>query len=166
MVRPMRVLQVLINGRSASASEILAGALHDNRRAQLIGETSTFGKGRIQGVFELSDGAALFITIARYQTPSRAEIDQVGIRPDVKCHVPRETALADLSTPDSDDVLDHLPMELRAAYGSDPEPERLLADQCFVAAGKALSAAVRHPSGLPPARLSAPPLVGQTLVRR
>lgn len=62
-------LTVLINENSASASEILAGALHDNARAELIGRTS-FGKGRMQSVYELDDGSALFVTVAKYQTPS------------------------------------------------------------------------------------------------
>ena len=56
---------VLLNGNSASASEILAGALHDNHRASLIGDP-TYGKGKIQSVFELGDGSALFVTVAKY----------------------------------------------------------------------------------------------------
>ncbi len=57
-------LVVLLNGNSASASEILAGALHDNHRASLIGDP-TYGKGKIQSVFELADGSALFVTVAK-----------------------------------------------------------------------------------------------------
>lgn len=57
-------LVVLVNKHSASASEILSGALHDNGRAMLIGDTPTFGKGRIQSVYELRDGSALFVTVA------------------------------------------------------------------------------------------------------
>ncbi|CAL5229708.1 g13081 [Coccomyxa viridis] len=77
-------LAVLVNGGSASASEILAGALHDNGRATLIGE-KTFGKGKIQSVFELADGSALFVTVAKYRTPNMEDIDQVGIQPDTAC---------------------------------------------------------------------------------
>lgn len=57
-------LAVLVNHNSASASEILAGALRDNHRAVVLGD-KTFGKGKIQSVFELGDGSALFVTVAR-----------------------------------------------------------------------------------------------------
>ncbi|CAH8268962.1 unnamed protein product [Arabidopsis lyrata] len=77
-------LVVLVNEGSASASEILAGALHDNGRAILVGNR-TFGKGKIQSVTELNDGSALFVTVAKYLSPSLHEIDQVGIAPDVQC---------------------------------------------------------------------------------
>ncbi|KAJ3694654.1 hypothetical protein LUZ60_000031 [Juncus effusus] len=77
-------LVVLVNEGSASASEILAGALHDNGRAILVGH-KTFGKGKIQSVTELDDGSALFITVAKYLSPALHEIDQVGITPDVQC---------------------------------------------------------------------------------
>ncbi|GAB2295525.1 Carboxyl-terminal-processing peptidase 3, chloroplastic [Dionaea muscipula] len=77
-------LVVLINEGSASASEILAGALHDNGRAILVGH-KTFGKGKIQLVTELHDGSALFITVAKYLSPALHEIDKVGITPDVQC---------------------------------------------------------------------------------
>ncbi|WOL19283.1 carboxyl-terminal-processing peptidase 2, chloroplastic isoform X1 [Canna indica] len=74
-------LAVLVNKGTASASEILAGALKDNKRAVLFGEP-TFGKGKIQSVFELSDGSGLAVTVARYETPSHTNIDKVGIIPD------------------------------------------------------------------------------------
>lgn len=77
-------LAVLVNEGSASASEILAGALHDNGRAILIGHR-TFGKGKIQSVTELHDGSALFITVAKYLSPALHNIDQVGIAPDIQC---------------------------------------------------------------------------------
>lgn len=77
-------LVVLVNEGSASASEILAGALHDNGRAILVGN-KTFGKGKIQSVTELDDGSALFITVAKYVSPALHDIDQVGIDPDVQC---------------------------------------------------------------------------------
>ena len=74
-------LAVLVNRGSASASEILAGALQDNGRAELVGER-TFGKGLIQSLFNLSDGAGLAVTIAKYETPNHTDINQVGITPD------------------------------------------------------------------------------------
>ncbi|KAL9240125.1 hypothetical protein vseg_014382 [Gypsophila vaccaria] len=77
-------LVILVNEGSASASEILAGALHDNGRAMLVGNR-TFGKGKIQSVTELDDGSALFVTVAKYLSPLRHEIDKVGIAPDVQC---------------------------------------------------------------------------------
>ncbi|KAH7293752.1 hypothetical protein KP509_28G040700 [Ceratopteris richardii] len=77
-------LAILVNGGSASASEILAGALHDNGRAVLIG-SKTYGKGKIQSVTEFGDGSALFVTVAKYLSPAFHEIDQVGIAPDVQC---------------------------------------------------------------------------------
>ncbi|KAJ4957131.1 hypothetical protein NE237_013914 [Protea cynaroides] len=74
-------LAVLVNKGTASASEILAGALKDNKRAVLFGEP-TYGKGKIQSVFELSDGSGLAVTVARYETPAHNDIDKVGVIPD------------------------------------------------------------------------------------
>jgi carboxyl-terminal processing protease len=74
-------LVVLVNQGSASASEILAGALQDNGRAQLVGE-KTFGKGLIQSLFNLSDGSGLAVTIAKYETPNHRDINKLGITPD------------------------------------------------------------------------------------
>jgi carboxyl-terminal processing protease len=74
-------LVVLVNQGTASASEILAGALQDNQRATLIGE-KTFGKGLIQSLFELPDGAGLAITVAKYETPNHKDIHKLGIMPD------------------------------------------------------------------------------------
>ncbi|BAY16369.1 peptidase [Anabaenopsis circularis NIES-21] len=74
-------LVILVNQGTASASEILAGALQDNGRAKLVGET-TFGKGLIQSLFELSDGAGLAVTIAKYETPQHRDINKLGIKPD------------------------------------------------------------------------------------
>ena len=74
-------LAVLVNEGTASASEILAGALQDNRRAILVGDR-TFGKGLIQSLFDLSDGSGLVVTVARYETPAHHNINRRGIRPD------------------------------------------------------------------------------------
>lgn len=74
-------LVILVNKGTASASEILAGALQDNNRGKLVGET-TFGKGLIQSLFELSDGSGLAVTIAKYETPNHRDIHKLGIKPD------------------------------------------------------------------------------------
>jgi carboxyl-terminal processing protease len=75
-------LVVLVDGGSASASEILSGALQDNQRAILVG-TKTFGKGLVQSVRPLGDGSGLAVTIAKYLTPSGRDINKHGIDPDV-----------------------------------------------------------------------------------
>jgi len=74
-------LVVLVNRGTASASEILAGALKDNHRAQILGE-KTFGKGLIQSLFDLSDGSGLAVTVAKYETPDHHDINKLGIAPD------------------------------------------------------------------------------------
>jgi C-terminal peptidase prc len=76
-------LTVLVNKGTASASEVLAGALKDNKRATIIGE-NTFGKGLIQTLVELSDGSAVTVTVSKYQTPSGIDINKKGIDPDVR----------------------------------------------------------------------------------
>lgn len=72
---------VLVNGNSASASEIFAGAMKDTGKAKLVG-TTTFGKGIVQSVIPLSDGAAIKLTVAKYFTPNGNDIHGVGIEPD------------------------------------------------------------------------------------
>jgi carboxyl-terminal processing protease len=76
-------LVVLVNEGSASASEILSGALQDNQRAVLVGQ-KTFGKGLVQSVRGLSDGSGMTVTIAKYLTPSGRDIHKHGIDPDVQ----------------------------------------------------------------------------------
>ena len=76
-------LVVMVDGGSASASEILSGALQDNKRATLVG-TNTFGKGLVQSVRGVGKGAGLAVTIAKYFTPSGRDINHEGIKPDVE----------------------------------------------------------------------------------
>ncbi|BAT52213.1 hypothetical protein NOS3756_11460 [Nostoc sp. NIES-3756] len=76
-------LVILVDKGSASASEILSGALQDNKRAVLVG-TQTFGKGLVQSVRPLDDGSGLAVTIAKYLTPNDRDINKHGIDPDVK----------------------------------------------------------------------------------
>ncbi len=78
-----RPVVVLVNEGSASASEILSGALQDNHRGVLVGQ-KTFGKGLVQSVRGLSDGSGLTVTIAKYLTPSGTDIHKNGIKPDIK----------------------------------------------------------------------------------
>ena len=80
-------LVILVNENTASASEILTGALKDNNRAKVIG-TKTYGKGVIQSVFNLSDGSGLKITTAEYFTPYGKEINKKGITPDLEVKLP------------------------------------------------------------------------------
>jgi carboxyl-terminal processing protease len=73
---------VLINGNTASASEIVAAAIQDYERGPLVGEKS-FGKGSVQLIFDLQDGSAVRVTTAKWLTPDRRELDGIGLTPDV-----------------------------------------------------------------------------------
>jgi carboxyl-terminal processing protease len=91
-------LVVLVDENSASASEILAGALKDNKRATVVG-TQTFGKGTVQSVHSLSDGSGLAVTISRYYPPSGINISQKGIAPDVTINLTQEQQFSLQSNP-------------------------------------------------------------------
>jgi carboxyl-terminal processing protease len=100
---------VLINKGSASASEIVAGALKDRGRAYLVGE-KTFGKGSVQKVYPVGSGAGFRLTTARYYTPSDVNIDQVGIPPD------REVLFPEFSAADAEKLNELLKANTIAAF--------------------------------------------------
>lgn len=123
-------LIVLVDEGSASAAEVVAGALQDRGRATLVGR-QTYGKGTVQHVFELEDGSALKLTLARYHLPSGASIpDRQGLTPDVTVSErPRDAAAAlraevrsiGLSPRQERDLLERIDAALPPAAPADPE---------------------------------------------
>jgi carboxyl-terminal processing protease len=108
-------LSVLVNRGSASGAEIVAGALQDNGRAVIVGET-TFGKGSVQSIVPLSDGRAIKLTTSRYFTPSGRSIQGTGIQPDVRIAAPADG----FGDPQLDVALDALRPQAVPAEGKRP----------------------------------------------
>lgn len=107
---------VLVNRGSASASEIVAAALQDHRRAPVVGER-TFGKGSVQNVYHLSDGSGLRLTIARWLSPQQREINRTGVAPDVE-QAGGEPLIEPEPNPERDAQLRRAIGVLREAVGS------------------------------------------------
>ena len=84
-------LAVLIDHGSASASEIVAGAVQDNKAGKLFGAT-TYGKGCVQSVFHITTNTGVKLTTAMYYTPSGRSIHKVGVKPDVEIELPEKAA--------------------------------------------------------------------------
>ena len=101
-------LAVLINGNSASASEVFAGAIQDYGIGKIVG-TQTYGKGVVQQIFDLDDGTAVKLTIAEYFTPKGRNINGKGITPDTKVEYEK-----DENNPDADNQLDKAVEEVKA----------------------------------------------------
>ena len=136
--RPNWPLVVLVNGYSASAAEIVAGALRDHERAVIVGDR-TFGKGSVQNVIELPDGSALKLTTALYYTPSGHSIQAQGIAPDVEVRQIETAALKELGLT-RDDISEatlekHLPAAGDAGSRIARAPDRGLRDPGAAAAG-------------------------------
>ena len=98
-------IAIIVNKYSASAAEIFAGAMQDNKRAIIVG-TATYGKGSIQSVIPLSDGGAIKLTTARYFRPSGKPISELGIRPDilVKSSMHEDSLFRDIKGNVADDI--------------------------------------------------------------
>lgn len=104
---------VLVNENSASAAEVLAGALRDYGKAELVG-TTTFGKGIVQSVLPLDDGSAVKVTVSHYYTPSGFDLHKKGLDPDVEAE-PEKPEDGEISYGKYDDVSVETDAQLKKA---------------------------------------------------
>lgn len=124
-------LVVLVNEGSASASEIVSGALQDHKRAVIVGE-NTFGKGSVQVILPITEDEAIKLTIARYYLPSGRTIQAVGVKPDVEVHLGEIKTYENGYSIKEADLKKHLEGELAKVDGKPPVKEEKKKDASVI----------------------------------
>jgi carboxyl-terminal processing protease len=115
---------VIVNQYTASASELVAGALQDNQRATIVGER-TFGKGSVQAIIALPGGAGMRLTVSRYYTPSGHAIQADGVHPDIAVEQPTDEAPVSYR---EKDLEGHLAPESSSSHGNKPNRVVVIAE--------------------------------------